>query len=201
MKLPAPHLVLSNLLLPEQVEQLLSYTLENEGRFEPRTVAGDVPDPDRWLCLKLNDLGPFAEMFQALIQQDYTAWTKALRLSAFALGRVELRMAAYRDKGSFDYHLDSTSDASSAEHSRMLTGVYYYHRQPQQFSGGAIRLFDLGAAPESSNYLEIAPTHNSLLLFPSWVGHQVMPIRCESGLFADARFSVNVWLHKLSKRA
>ena len=196
MRLPAPHLILQDVLPPEQLAGLMAWTLANETRYEPRVLARQVPDPDRFLCLKLNDLGPFARIFRDRIRKEYEAWTRSLRLSAFTLGTVELRMAMYKDKGSFTYHLDINADPSSKTHTRMLTGVYYYHRVPQQFTGGAIRLFDLGAKPDSANFREIPPTHNTLLLFPSFVGHQVMPIRCESGAFADARFSINCWLHR-----
>ena len=43
-------------------------------------------------------------------------------------------------------------------------------------------------------HLDVAPEKDSLLIFPSWALHEVMPVVCPSGEFADSRFSVNCWV-------
>jgi SM-20-related protein len=71
-----------------------------------------------------------------------------------------------------------------------MTMVYYLHRQPRIFTGGRLRLFDLGG--EQSIWIE--PMHDSLLVFPSSARHEVETISCPGGAFADSRFAVNIWL-------
>ena len=53
-----------------------------------------------------------------------------------------------------------------------------------------LRLFDLSG--EQS--IEIEPTHDSLLVFPSSARHEVEEISCPGGAFADSRFAINIWL-------
>jgi Rps23 Pro-64 3,4-dihydroxylase Tpa1-like proline 4-hydroxylase len=42
----------------------------------------------------------------------------------------------------------------------------------------------------------IAPEQNTLLVFPSSLGHEVTPVTQATGNFADFRFVVNCWLHR-----
>jgi Rps23 Pro-64 3,4-dihydroxylase Tpa1-like proline 4-hydroxylase len=73
---------------------------------------------------------------------------------------------------------------------RRLTMVYYFHRLTRRFTGGRLRLFDLGG----NQTIDLEPSHDSLLVFPSAARHEVERISCPGGDFADGRFSVNIWL-------
>jgi len=85
---------------------------------------------------------------------------------------------------------------------RMLTAIYYFYRDPKLFTGGDLRLYDLRAKPSSNSspdaFVTIAPEQNTLLVFPSELGHEVMPVIQRTGNFADFRFVVNCWLHRAS---
>ena len=81
---------------------------------------------------------------------------------------------------------------------RALSGVYYLHRAPKGFSGGALRFYAIG---DANRFVDVEPVHNSLLVFPSWAPHEVMPISCPTGAFMDSRFAVNCWLHRRSAPA
>jgi Rps23 Pro-64 3,4-dihydroxylase Tpa1-like proline 4-hydroxylase len=84
--------------------------------------------------------------------------------------------------------------------SREVTFVYFFHREPRQFSGGELRIYD--SAPENhshramASYRTIVPEQNQLVLFASGLSHEITPVECPSGKFADSRFTVNGWLHK-----
>jgi SM-20-related protein len=81
----------------------------------------------------------------------------------------------------------------------VLSGVYYFHAEPKAFTGGALRLYAIGGQGE--RYVDIEPTHNSLLMFPSWAPHEVMPVRCPSRRFVDSRFAINCWVHRAKPTA
>lgn len=40
----------------------------------------------------------------------------------------------------------------------------------------------------------MAPETDTLVAFPSWLRHEVLPVRVPSGDWADCRFSINCWL-------
>ena len=48
--------------------------------------------------------------------------------------------------------------------------------------------------PSCAQSIEIEPTHDSLLVFPSSARHEVEMISCPDGAFGDSRFAVNIWL-------
>jgi len=44
--------------------------------------------------------------------------------------------------------------------------------------------------------VNIEPGRNGPLMFPSWAPHEVMPVNCPSGRFADSRFAINCWVYR-----
>lgn len=193
-RLRAPYILLHDFLPPEEREALLAWTLASETRFNTRNIEDAAANSVRKHTL--DDLGPSAAVFSRRIHAEYAAWIQQLKVSAFELGRTELRIGAYNDGDRFSFHLDANYRTPGPETSRMLSAVYYYYRAPRGFSGGDIRLFDVGAGPGSEACEAIAPAQNMLLVFPSWVGHDVTRIGCPTRQFEDSRFAVNCWLHK-----
>ena len=82
----------------------------------------------------------------------------------------------------------------SGTQDRLLSAVYYFHREPKGFSGGQLRLHRFGSNGEPGDYVDIEPERNSLVVFPSWTTHEVRTVHCPTGQFADYRFAVNCWL-------
>jgi SM-20-related protein len=200
--LPAPHFVLHDFLPAAQHQALLAWTLTQESRFTPAGIAGKTIDNSIRRCERLNDLGPFQSVFTELLIASYPAWLDTLDASAFIQTKVELQIAAYGDGAHFAFHTDTGSGTSHAPTRRMLTAIYYFYRSPKLFTGGDLRLYDLRSRPssdpnsDSAAFVTIAPEQNSLLVFPSELGHEVTPIIQSTGNFADFRFVVNCWLHR-----
>jgi Rps23 Pro-64 3,4-dihydroxylase Tpa1-like proline 4-hydroxylase len=46
---------------------------------------------------------------------------------------------------------------------------------------------------------DVEPLHNSLVVFPAWLPHEVLKVSCPSGRFADSRFAINCWFHGVPK--
>jgi Rps23 Pro-64 3,4-dihydroxylase Tpa1-like proline 4-hydroxylase len=112
-------------------------------------------------------------------------------------------MVAYGDGAHFAAHTDIPIGTDHRDHGarfgkfdRLLSGVYYFHAEPKGFTGGELRLFRFGsdAAAEPGDWMDIPPEQNSLVVFPSWVRHQVLPVHCPSDAFSDSRFAVNCWM-------
>jgi SM-20-related protein len=57
-----------------------------------------------------------------------------------------------------------------------------------------LRLYAIGD-PAGQTFIDIEPVHNSLLVFPSWAPHEVMPVSCPSQRFMDSRFAINCWVN------
>ena len=83
---------------------------------------------------------------------------------------------------------------ASGTQDRLLSGVYYFHREPKAFSGGALRFHRFGGGETQDDWIDVEPEQDSLVVFPTWARHEVLRVSCPSREFADSRFAVNVWL-------
>jgi SM-20-related protein len=70
----------------------------------------------------------------------------------------------------------------------------------RSLAGGALRLYAIGGEADQK-FVDIEPLRNSLLMFPSWAPHEVMPVSCPSKRFIDSRFAINCWVHRKKSAA
>jgi Rps23 Pro-64 3,4-dihydroxylase Tpa1-like proline 4-hydroxylase len=190
----------SGFLSGEERKDLLSYALENRERFKPSTVTGDVVNLARRVS-ETSKLGPFRPVFEQKIGALLDDMFHRTGTRPFQPEYYELELVAHGDGAHFAPHTDipvgpgrkPVGGDKSGRQDRLLSGVYYFHREPKAFSGGVLRLYRFGGS-EPGDWIDIEPEQNSLVVFPAWVTHEVRPISCPSNDFADNRFAVNVWL-------
>jgi SM-20-related protein len=188
-----PYHVIHDFLPPEIVAALLAFAEQHEHEFSP-TGVGDDPraavNPAVRVSTGLRRIGRFRPLLKARLLELAPGLIAALKLTPFEVSQVELQLVAHGDGAFYVRHID-TQMIRPTEHIRLLSGVYYVHRQPKAFAGGALRLYAIG---DDRRFVDIEPACNALLVFPSWAPHQVMPVSCPSGRFADSRFAINCWL-------
>src|SRR6185437_7892063 len=192
-----PFHVLPGFLTPAEAAQLLAHAAAKEAAFAATEVGvagrGRV-DPSFRVsrgCRDLGEAGPLLEQRLRAIAPELTA---ELRVTPFEVSGVELQLVAHGDGAFYRRHID-TQTAADVQHMRALSGVYYAHREPKGFAGGALRLYAIG---DERRFVDVEPVHNALVVFPAWAPHEVMPVSCPSGAFTDSRFAVNCWLCKRS---
>ncbi len=193
-------------LAETEVVRLFDWTIATAGHFQPATVGEGKSrlDSRRRIALTSAKLGPL----EALLRERLLFVLPELMAATGTNGplptSLELQLAAHGDGAFYGPHLDMPVGASRTAASgdrredRVLSAVYYFHAEPQRFSGGQLRLFRFGQVPkvqESQNarHVDIEPARNSLVAFPSWVPHEVRAIRVPSGAFRDYRFGLNCW--------
>lgn len=189
-----PHRIFPDWLGETQAARLLAYSLAAEARFTPTRLddhgTGRLDTVVRQ-SLVLKDLGTFAGPLsrKALALQD--GLETEFDMPHTPANSTQIEMVAHGDGAFYRPHTDTYSgDEYTPGGRRRLTMVYYLHRRPRHFTGGRLRLFDRGGGQS----IEIEPTHDSLLVFPSSARHEVETISCPGGAFADGRFAVNIWL-------
>ena len=115
----------------------------------------------------------------------------------FELAEVDLKLVVFGDGDFIVPHQDTVTGARRGDTDRVLTAMYYFHKEPKAYSGGALRLYPFGAGgKERDPFVEIEPRRNSLVVFPAWMLHSVTPVRCPSGRFEDSRFSIICWINR-----
>lgn len=191
-----PYLVVRDFLEEDTVERLLKFTLAHERAFEPTTVGrveGGVINPALRVSVGIRELGEFRPVLKSKILPLVPELVAKLRTTPIAVPKLELHLVAHNDRAFYTRHTD-TRTASDQYSIRVLSAVYYFHAEPKAFTGGALRLFAIGGGDD--NYADIEPAHNSLLVFPSWAPHEVMPVSCPSKRFIDSRFSISCWIRR-----
>lgn len=99
-------------------------------------------------------------------------------------------------------HQDAGPGAPTGDVEKILTFVYYLHRTPAPFTGGALRVYDAAApvhaggalTPQDCSYRDWPPEHDSIVFFRPTALHEVRPVLCPSKSHADSRFAINGWL-------
>ncbi len=201
MAAPAnPVLVIDNFLGGVAADALLAQMIAAEAHFTPSVVRGPgSPQQDSAFRSSLRlpgRIGVELESFKVAIQARFAELCAGVGVAKFPVYHTECSVVAHRNRDFYMRHIDTrTGDPGvQGKHVRLLSCVYYLNRRPQVFSGGELVFYPPGRAAEP---FRIAPQHDRLAVFPAFVPHEVLPVSSPSEAFADSRFSINCWLHKL----
>ena len=87
----------------------------------------------------LMELGPHEQVILNRIRGVLPKVLEQLGMEEFPITRTEVQITASNDGDFFHAHCD---DAQEVIASRRMTFVYFFHREPNQFEGGELRLHD-----------------------------------------------------------
>jgi Rps23 Pro-64 3,4-dihydroxylase Tpa1-like proline 4-hydroxylase len=206
MNLPLPpYAQLTDFLPAEELSSLLEWVLAHQDRFAPATImSGDqaVVNAEWRVGLTCRDLGPLEPQLRKRMLDALPVVMAKTGAAGPEPSTLELELAAHGDGAHYRPHTDLPIGARRKQRTigddRVLSSVLYFHAEPKGFSGGALRLFRLGAEEtgDESEFVEIPPLRNSLVVFHSWIRHEVRPVRCPSREFRDYRFALNCWFRR-----
>jgi Rps23 Pro-64 3,4-dihydroxylase Tpa1-like proline 4-hydroxylase len=194
--------VLDEFLTSAELNNLRQYVLAQEMRFELSEVlspgvTGGAVDYEHRRSRVLMDMGGHESM---IVDRVVTCLPRILEKwgrERFPISHVETQITASNHGDFFHCHIDNGAEAVLT---REITFVYFFHREPKQFSGGELRIYDSRRENDNyvptANYRTIVPEQNQLILFASGLSHEITPVECPSGAFADSRFTVNGWVHR-----
>jgi len=200
--LPAQCVVLDEFLAPQEVEELMRFTLSHEAEFgssevvSPKEVSGVVNYEHRRSRV-LMELDCHQDIMLERIKAVLPQVLHKLGMEEFSIAGVEAQITASNDGDFFHFHSDNSSQPVASRH---LTFVYFFHREPRQFEGGELRIHDArlegGGYVTQGSYQTIVPQQNQIVFFPCELLHEITPVKCPSQLFADSRFTLNGWLRQ-----
>jgi SM-20-related protein len=197
-----PYRVYRNFLDPLTHASLLAWAIENEARFEPSLVlSSDVQgderhDPSARRSLVVADFGPVKALVHQRLLNFVPTLISDLRVAPFEPSKISLELVANNDGAFFQPHIDTLVGGERKASDRLISAVYYFHAEPKAFAGGALRLYPFAAKGTDGNFAVVPPDQNTLVAFPSWATHEVLPVSCPSQRFSDSRFNVNCWVHR-----
>jgi SM-20-related protein len=189
-------LQIDNFLSPDVHRRLTDYAIGREKAFVSTKV--DSTDVNYRASSVLYQFPEFEDLFRDKLRAQLPRLFEYFALAPFEPSQIETQLTAHNDGNYYRVHNDNGSTQTAT---RQLTYVYYFNREPKGYSGGQLRLYD-SHIDENNYYVkadrfhDIEPRNNSIVLFQSHCLHEVLPVRCPSGRFADGRFTVNGWLRK-----
>ena len=200
--LPAKCVVLDEFLAPAELSSLTRFVQEHEADFSTSEVVsphaeadGGVVNYDHRRSRVLMDLAQYEDMMLQRIKSVLPQVLDQLGMEEFSISEVEAQVTASNDGDYFHFHSDNGSERVASRH---LTFVYFFHREPRQFEGGELRIHDArlqdGVYVSEDRYQAIVPQQNQIVFFPCEMLHEITPVKCDSQLFADSRFTLNGWL-------
>jgi len=192
------YLHLENLLPAEQVSALIDFVRSNEAQLQPSGVLAAPGDEHVEVrrsktLFALDEIWPF---FEQQLHGLLPTIRKELGIPWFQLHHVERQLTVHEDGDFFGLHNDSGGPQVAT---RALTWVYYFNCEPKGFEGGALRIYDSverdGILYAGDDFIELEPTSNSVIFFPPWVHHEVLPVRSAASGLEGCRMTVNGWFH------
>lgn len=193
-----PHLVIDEAFGADLAARLLAFAVEREADFVSSMVGrGDGKTGGVYQNIRrsrtIRDFGALQpeleEAFLAMLPRALSG----LGIAPFVPEKLSLELAAHGDGDFYRRHIDTFVGAKAPTTRRVVTGVYYVHAVPRGFTGGALRIHSILPVDQGGNCKDIEPANDRLLLFPAWVPHEVCPVHCPDGSFAQSRFAINCW--------
>lgn len=203
LRYPARAVRMEHFLYPEELWALQRHALEHRSAFRTGKVirrgerTGRVAGDQRRTQV-LVDAGPAGGVVGERVRALVPYLQRELGMRAWEPGRVEVQLSASRPGDFFRVHSDNGHPRFG---SRAITFVLFFHLLPQRFGGGALRLYDSvwrdgRFHAEGGPNLVFAPEQNLAVCFPSYLVHEVTPVRGGADGFAGSRLAVNGWIHR-----
>jgi excisionase family DNA binding protein len=200
---PLKVFVKKDFLAKKELRGLIKYVLTHETDFTESTVIPDgVPeaanDPSYRKSRVLYELGEYETLMKDRLLALLPEVLKVFNREAFPISHIDTQITASNDGDFFKVHQDNSSIEPLDIPLREFSFVHYFNSEPKAFSGGQLRFYDSDdgddQSSEKSRTRAITPSQNTLVLFPSSYDHEVLPVRCPTGKFANSRFTLNGWI-------
>ena len=201
VEFPPPYRLIENLLAPDDAARITAHALAHESLFEDATISlangpdGFAADTRFRQSRVLNNVGGLVPLIMPRLEALIPTLLQEFGLGGLPLKKIECQLTANGDGDFFKTHTDNALPEIAHRH---VSYVYYFHRDPKQFSGGHLKLYNTLIADGFNDCgdcaFDYAPLHNSLMVFPSYLHHEVTPVACATRVLADQRLTLNGWL-------
>ena len=189
---PAPFVRIVRPFSEADVQGFLHWALSHAADFRPAGVGQNMIKPDRRQTLVLEELGDIRQTFKGYVRDQISTLCPQFGLSHFDLSGIEVKMTNHLDGGFFNTHPDNSSRFGNED--RLISFVFYFFREPPQFEGGDLILFDTNRAARTYKpmyFTRLRCESNTMVFFPSGYFHCVEPITLTDNQFEHGRFAIS----------
>jgi SM-20-related protein len=201
IEMDPPHVLIRDFLSPADAELAMGYALSHEAEFRDSTIShianqgAYATDTKLRRSRILDNVTGVAPMIGQRLYEAMPRIFAALEMAPIAFRKMECQISVHGDGDFFNTHTDN--GLPDIAH-RTVSYVYYFHREPKRFTGGHLKIYKTviheGEHSAGDLVADIDPPGNGLMVFPSYIHHEVTPIQCPSSALADQRLTLNGWL-------
>jgi Rps23 Pro-64 3,4-dihydroxylase Tpa1-like proline 4-hydroxylase len=173
----------------QENQSLLEFACNNQQYFGTAGVTDVSENDNHWRNAKVLYSYQFPELkeiFKLKLLSNYSRVCQELGMTAEATIDVDVQMTVHHDGDFFKAHYDSGTEDTN---DRVLTFVYYFHKEPKAFSGGELIIHE-------PSTVTIEPVNNMIVFFDPMQRHEVSIVNCKDNNFVDGRFTLNGWIIK-----
>jgi len=195
-------LAFDHFLMPGELELITAYAMKMEKTFSPATtVQMGQPRTLNTTSRRANvltevDTGEVGKFFKARIEQALPSVLSELQLPVRRVTRISVQITSTGDGGFYKPHIDNSLQDSNR---RVLSFVYFCHRNPVSFQGGELRIYRTRSHAELATpdvkVDVISPKQNRIVFFKSDFVHEISPVIGSSTRLEDTRLTVNGWIY------
>jgi len=179
---PPAFVHIRNWLGHERVQWFLNYARERRALFRGTTVnssGGRRDDSSFRVSHKISPVPEIAAEIEPRVRDILPDLFRKLGTTPFIPRAYGTELIAHGDGAFARRHRDTRGGP--------LIGIYYFHQEPKRFSGGVLRLYSM----DRKNFADVEPENDSVVFFPPWFPHEVLPVSCPSKDLMDSRFAIN----------
>jgi|LWDU01.1.fsa_nt_gi Rps23 Pro-64 3,4-dihydroxylase Tpa1-like proline 4-hydroxylase len=203
---PVPLIIIRDIFTKKENAEILAEVIKNKENFKPAIAIGKIEE------FRNNIISDYDMIYSqdrtksillTLIDKNFNNKKFIEIINSFVypinlLGQTnthESQVSRYGDQGQeYKYHIDSFAENNN----RMITLVYYFHKEPKKYKGGEIQftrspIHDGKVMDKNETPITITPENNMMVVFNSKVAHTVLPTTSPK-TFDKGRFSVNIWV-------
>lgn len=193
------YIVIDDFLPDDLISQLDAQVAAQEAHLFEIAIDSDVNGNgyagSRRLWQSPGGLGPCEPAFTAAVSARLGELFTATGIRPCPPARYEYELNAQFDGAFFERHIDSDFGPAAAARTsdRVISAVYYFSRPTARHTGGELELFAFNGTEPA---ISITPMRNRLVAFPSFAWHQVAQVCAQDDGLANARLSINCWIHR-----
>lgn len=201
IEMDPPYVLIENFLSEAEAERAMAHALAHESEFRDSTVShvdnkGSYATDTRLRRSRiLDNVADVAPMIGRRLYEAMPRIFQALEMQPMNFRTMECQLSVHGDGDFFNTHTDN--GLPDIAH-RTMSYVYYFHREPKRFAGGHLKIYrtvvNEGTHSAGDLAADIDPPRNGLMVFPSYIHHEVTQLACPSPALEDQRLTLNGWL-------
>ena len=185
---------ISNCLNPQEMDLLAETFGELQPQFKDPKFTGSSTDPtgvplNKSKGIFLQELPQIPQITNLITEKYFTTLHRNIKIKEMPSSVFFNSLSTTHSSHLLSYHSQDYSDYGIHRDIGVITGIMWFHNGETNFTGGELYFPDFD--------IEVKPLHNTGIIFPSHINHQVKPLKIIDKNRDSGRISYNIFCKHL----